>query len=181
MTWSVFAADTIEGWVAALLALAFGRREYPSRWRRVLWKRLPLPETGKVDHGPEADVLLEGEGGWSFAVESKWLSDLDARQGLGGATTQLEMRATSVAKRASADRRGVLVVVPSSGRYPPGQNAGSTFRRYFAPDGADYRVRPEAAGLEAQAVTWERVAQLIAERQPDSEVARYLTWRLELL
>lgn len=181
VTWSVFAVDALDGWAPVLLEGAFGRREYPGRWHRVLWRRLPHPETEKIDHGPEPDVLLEGEGVWCLAVEAKWLSDFGARQGQGGTTTQLEMRAASVAKRAVPDRRGVLVVAPSPGCYPPAQKAGSTFLRHFVPEGAGYRARPEAELLQAQAVTWERIAELITERQPDSEVARYLRWRLDLL
>jgi hypothetical protein len=124
---------------------------------------------------------LEGADGWCFVVEAKWLSDLDPHQGQGGTTSQLEMRTASVAKKAVFDRRGVLVVLPGPSRYPHAYSPRSTFSRYFVPDGPGYRARPEAELLEAKAVTWERIAELIDERQPGSEVVRYLRWRLNLL
>jgi hypothetical protein len=179
VTWSVFGVFGVAEWAPDLLSLAFGRSSRPTTWRAEFWRRLPHPDTGMVGHGPEADILLEAEGGWFYAVEAKWLSDVGSAQGRSRKITQLEMRAASVAKwGAHPAQRGVIVVALGASDYPPAQDRNSVFSRYFQADGNGYRALPEAFSLGAVAVTWEQIAVLLSRRPEAADVVRYLRWRI---
>ena len=182
VTWSAFGAYASDDWIGELLGQSFGPANRPTAWARHYWKRLPHPDTGVTEHGPEADVTLEAEGGWFYAIEAKWLSDLPASQGQKGTVTQLEMRSGSVVHRSSIpDRRGVLLVVPGPARYPHATNATSTFRRYFAVSGSTYVPLATADVLSARAVTWEQIEEMMSTTASLATVATYLRWRLGFL
>jgi hypothetical protein len=135
-----------------------------------------------TEHGPEADVTFEAEGGWFYAIEAKWLSDLPAGQGQKGTATQLEMRSRSLAHGSSiAERRGVVLVVPSPARYPHARRPRSIFRRFFAVSGSAYVPLAAADVLSARAISWEEVAEVISTKATLTEAAKYLRWRLGLL
>ena len=94
--------------------------------------------------------------------------------------TQLEMRtAVARAQASDASRRGVLVVVPGPTRYPCARRG--TFANYFDVDGDTYTPRAAAIALEARAVTWEQIVQLVEGEGTDGDVSQYLRWRLSHL
>ena len=76
VTWSVFGVCPVELWAGDLLNLAFGQMKRPSNWTVRFWARLSHPETGVTGHGPEADLTLEADGDWFFAIEAKWRNDI---------------------------------------------------------------------------------------------------------
>ncbi len=165
-----------------MLDVAFGAAQRPTRWRAEFWTRLPHPDTGIAEHGPEADVTLAGDDGSFYAVEAKWLSDIPPTQGRSQRITQLEMRTASVRARcADPSRRGVLVVAPGPARYPHANRLTSTFSRYFAVSGDTYVPRSTAVALETRAVTWEQIARMLAGMPRGNVVGGYLAWRLGLL
>lgn len=114
-------------WAPDLLDLAFGLASRPTIWKARFWERLPHPDTSEVEHGPEADVTLEADGDWFYAVEVKWLGDIPPNHGRSRQKTQLEMRAASVARASSRpERRGVILIAPQQSRDPPARTTAST-------------------------------------------------------
>jgi hypothetical protein len=174
LTWTAFGQRVDDEVIAALLELAFGSRTRPSTFSREHWARHPDP--AHAASGPAPDVTLRADG-WAYVVEAKWGADLDHEQGVTGTTSQLAMRAR-VAESLCGDpeQRGVLVVVPSPQHYAWARSG--VFARYFVPRGSDYEPLPTATALGARAVTWEQMLEVIEARQPGSEVASYLRWRL---
>lgn len=178
VTWSVFGAHDPNPWIPGLLDHVFGAAERPTGWKVEFWKRAAHPDTGKVHHGPESDVTLTAVGGWCYVVEAKWLQDLDAAQGVGGKTSQLQMRAHTARILGCAGCWGALVIAPGPNLYPYAKRSGSVFGRYFEPADDGYRPTAVADELGARAVTWEQVAELLPSTTTGKEVRAYLKWRL---
>lgn len=179
VTWSVFGLHVPVGIVDAVINLAYSpKEEAHGQWTRSFWRRLPHPDTGRESSGPETDVLIEASPGWCYAIEAKWLADLKDKQGRNKDRTQLDMRSESVVARGGVPgQRGAIVIVPSPRQYPFAKQ-GSVFARYFDVDGDRYRPREPALRLEATALTWTEVAQLLDQVTQAEEVAKYLRWRL---
>jgi hypothetical protein len=119
-----------------------------------------------------------------FAVEAKWDSDLGPAQGVGGTSTQLDMRVAQVdARGLSRNSSGVLVITPPPALYHPGGNPQSVFRRYFVQSGGGYAPSPLARQLraEVEVITWTEVLDLVRSIAGLDEVVRYLKWRLDIL
>jgi hypothetical protein len=162
MTWAAFGPRVTDDTLAAILDSAFGAGHRGIRFDRRYWG--------------DSDVTLVGDGA-CVVVEAKWGADLSTEPGSAGATSQLAARAELAVELApDAARRGVLVVVPNAARYPWAHTG--TFARYFEPWSLGYRSLAPATALGAHAITWEQILDVIEDRQPGSELAAYLRWRL---
>jgi hypothetical protein len=78
-TYSVFGFADEEVWLNDMLSDLFGPAERPDVWNPALWSRIRHPDTGKVEHGPESDVVLEN-GGWRYVIEAKWTQDISVHK-----------------------------------------------------------------------------------------------------
>jgi hypothetical protein len=127
-----------------------------------LWRRLSHPDTGKSSHGPEPDFALYGERAIVLG-EAKWSAKEDKRQGVLGATSQMQMRRSSLLAEATEHsdnpRLVALGVVLSESLEP-------------AP--------PDAAGIETRIVEWHQLA-AYPEHPMGDEFARYYAWKLQYL
>jgi hypothetical protein len=174
VTWSVFGVYSIDLWAGDLLSLAFPA-DHSAVWNVLFWQRLPHPEDGKIQHGPEADVILKSDSTWAYAIEAKWTADIDRKQGRSLDKTQLEMRAASV--------KSQLVIAPKPSRYQHARRVQSTFCQYFQGAGDQYVPTPKATALGVKAITWEQIEQLLANCPEAAaiEASTYLRWRLAQL
>ncbi len=181
VTWNVFGATTLDHWIGELLELGIGPACRPSTWNAGFWTRMPHPDTGMRQHGPESEVSLTA-GAWRYEFESKWLQDLDGKQGKDRQQSQISMRAYCAQQGdVHPDQWGVVVIAPSPPLYPPARKASSVFRRYFQPEGHCYRALPAASALRAVAITWEQILAMLKNHPSHDMVAAYLTWRLKLV
>jgi hypothetical protein len=177
VTWSVFGCARDEGWLNDLLAEVFGPAERPELWDLSLWSRIRHPDTGSSAHGPESDVVLEN-GEWKYVIEAKWTSDISIHK---NGQNQIQMRAYQAHMNdAPPEKTGVIVVAPRAARYRCALHEDSIFRRYFAPQGDGYAQLGPARELNAQALTWERLVDIIAGRGRP-QLQKYLNWRLSLI
>jgi len=181
VTWSVFGASSLHGWLPQVLAAVFDEPMLPSRWSARFWERQKHPDTGLIEHGPESEITLIADK-WCIEVEAKWRSDLDGKQGKGRQTSQVQMRAHTARQNSGpSGKYGVLIVVPSPKRFPPSRRGDSVFRRYFDVDGESYLCRPPAAEANARVITWESLADALDGNEQMQSTADYLRWRLNLI
>ena len=177
VTWSVFGCANEEGWLNDMLAEMFGPVQRPERWDIALWSRIRHPDTGQMKHGPESDVVIESDA-WRYVIEAKWTSDISLHK---NGQTQIEMRAYQAQLNdLPPEKSGVIVVAPSPARYCCAITESSRFRRYFAPLGDGYGQLDPAKDLNAQALTWERLVDVIGGRGR-AHLRRYMDWRLSLI
>lgn len=180
VTWSVFSGSGSEPWLNAILARAFGSVERPTEWKLDFWNRTAHPDTGSVDCGPEADILISAPG-WYYVVEAKWCRDLDRNQGRKRNVTQLEMRHLQVVSaKVAPDRCGVLVIAPQPERYPALAKAGCVFTKYFADSVNGYSRTAAAETMNAACVMWEEIEQILRQSGKQDR-ADYLRWRIQML
>jgi hypothetical protein len=179
VTWSVFGCASREGWLNDMLAEVFGPAERPTAWELALWSRICHPDTGKVGHGPQSDVVIQNaeikNTLWRYVVEAKWTGDISVHK---HGQDQLQMRTYEARlDDVPLERSGVIVVVPCAARYSHATKKRSIFSRYFTPEGNGYTELDAAKELNARALTWERLVEIIAGRgRPKLEA--YMGWRL---
>jgi hypothetical protein len=175
VTWSVFQQSGRSPWLSALLSRVFADAN-ASEWSLGFWKRTEHPDDPQNQYGPEADLLIEAPER-RFVIESKWLTDIGNKQGKMRDKTQLEMRKFQCGKIAKS---GVLLIAPSSSKYPPSRDPNSVFSGYFALDGGKYKPLQSATDLGVRIITWEDVADVLLA---NGELLRhrYLNWRLDLI
>jgi hypothetical protein len=175
VTWSVFGVCPIDLWAEDLLSVCFGPGISPGPYSALFWHRLPHPDTGRVVHGPEADVILGAGDGWHCPVEAKWSQDIGANQGRLRDKTQRQLRA--------AYAKTQLVIAPQPHHYRPAKNAQSVFATHFQIVREQYVPTVETYALGIRVITWEQIRDIMAERsEPEAMLASaYLTWRLNLL
>lgn len=180
VTWSVFGAQPLDGWLPEFLAAKLGRADIPRVWSARFWKRQPHPDTGSTAHGPESEITLTASG-WCIEVESKWRSDLDGTQGASRCTSQVEMRSHSARANAGSGQSAVLIIAPGPDLYPPARNPASVFRKYFDVNGTAYSPRVSAQDLNAHTLSWESIASALEDTAGYESVGSYLRWRLDLI
>jgi hypothetical protein len=177
VTWSVFGRAHEEGWLNDMLADVFGPAERPESWKLSLWTRIQHPDTGVVEHGPESDVVIEC-GAWRYVIEAKWTSPITAHK---NGQNQIQMRAYQAQLNGtSREKSGVIVVVPQPARYRCAITGEGVFCRYFAPQACGYVQLDAARELNAKAVTWERLLEIIDGRG-HPRLQDYMEWRLSLI
>jgi hypothetical protein len=177
VTWSVFGFADQEGWLNDILTEMFGPAERPELWNLELWSRIRHPDTGQVEHGPESDVVIERDT-WRYVIEAKWTSDISSHK---NGQTQIDMRAYQAQMNgAPPEKSGVIVIAPSPARYRCATTENSLFRRYFAPLADCYAQLDPARELNAQALTWERLVDVIGGRGRP-QLQDYIDWRLSLV
>lgn len=175
--WSVFGCADQEAWSTDILTEVFGYASRPRNWQMKLWSRIPHPDTGLIESGPESDCVLQN-GMWRYVIEAKWASDISRHK---HGKDQLEMRAYQAQLDAvSPETSGVIVLVPSPARYPCAHNGSTIFRQYFEPAGDSYAQLDLAKARNARALTWERLVELIRGRGRP-RLREYLEWRLSFV
>lgn len=174
VTWSAFSPEVRDTILHAILERAFKRMiGARAAFDRQLWG-LESPPRSSARRGLIADVVLRSTDA-SFAVETRWLADLDTRSVLG----RISALADLAEQLGAGDRqRGVLVIAPSPTRYA-WAHAGA-FAQNFVAVGNRYRPVPSVSALGARAITWEEVAEVLDEKG-EAERATYLRWRLSHL
>lgn len=184
IVWNVFGpfsrsrSGASRRWLNEVLAAAFGPADYPDDWILRLWHReeISVPGMGATIE-VEASATAIAAGGWKFVFATRWQRDFP--EGVDDALT-LHLRQLEGSDPA---RAGLLVLVPSPGRYPPAQDPDSVFRRHFTPVDGTYVLAPAMleAGARVRVVTWESLAERCELHPHGPELGDYLRWRLSLL